>query len=56
MSVISILKYNEQRRIGAKFFPNYFMLKCLAQHYVIVPEKQSDLMLFKDAVFATEFL
>jgi hypothetical protein len=50
------LNYNEQRRIGAKSFPDSFMLKCLAQHYVRVAEKQSGVMLFKDAVFATEFL
>lgn len=50
------LKCKEQRRIGAKSFPISFILKYLAQHYVTVAEKQSGLMLFKDAVFATEFL
>ena len=46
----------EQRRTEAKSFPNLFILKCLTQHYVTVAEKQSGLMLFKDAIFATEFL
>jgi hypothetical protein len=26
--------YKEQRKIGAKSFPNLFMVKCLAQRYV----------------------
>jgi hypothetical protein len=41
------LKYNEQRRTGAKSFPNLFMLKCLAQRYVTVAEKESGLMFLK---------
>jgi hypothetical protein len=49
------LNYNRQRRIGAKSFRNSFILKYLAQHYVTLAEKQSGLMLFKDAVFITEF-